>query len=580
MVKRVMLVGLALAGWCGVCLVAPAAMGADDQPPTDQFGRPVQGTRTQGDVYYKEQPGGPTGTFTRSSDGQLVKVGTQPTTAAAPLAATVGAAAALAPANSGLFSSYTAIRTGSWPEVVAIGDVNNDGRNDVVLATSFYFDSENDFRIHVFLQDLAGRPAFAYKLSAGGDPTSLAVGDVNSDGRNDVVVGHMDDSIGVFLQGPEGRLQDVVAYSTDGGRSDGVAIADVNGDGRNDIAVSFWGGPRIAIFHQNAQGTFDPPVSYASQNGGYDEITAGDVNHDGDADVLLMSGQGLAPSLSVYLQDRTRGVLDSPATYDLIRRNLTHAVGIGDVNSDGRQDVVVTFGGNRPSSKLGVFLQNANGALDAPLIFDAYDIPDAVEVADVNLDGRADVVVAHGGWTKLSVYLQQLPGAASLLAPYELYPIPYASSYQPQGLAVGDFNTDGSPDVAIADYNNGLVLLMNAHENTVYVDRAARGGGVPLDGSQLYPYRSLATALNVAFSRRNGAIIKAAVGTYTDVARIRQGMRVYGGYPSSSTPDADRWTKPRSALTTLKYLDQSVQLIVEEDVILNRVLLRGNVKSD
>lgn len=574
MVKRVGLVGLALTGWCGVCLTASVAMGADDQPATDKFGRPVQATEDGANLYYKEQQGKPTGVFTRSPDSQLVKVSAQPTTAAAPLAAT---AQALAPANSGLFLPYTATPIGSWPEVVAIGDVNNDGRNDVVLATSSYFDAENDNKLHVFLQDLQGRLAFAYKLPTGNYPTSIAMGDLNDDGRIDVAVGNAySDTIGVFLQNGQGRLSSMVTYAVSD-TPDGVSVADFNGDGRDDVVVSHWNTRVLTVFLQTAQGTLGPPTNYPAQNQGWDEVASGDVNRDGDADVVLMSGQGFAPNLSVYLQDLTHGVLSSPVPYDVQPRDLTNAIGIGDLNSDGRADIVAAFGGNRPSSKIGVFLQNANGGLDAPLVFDAYDIPEAVEVADVNLDGRADVVVAHGGWEALSVYLQQAPGAVAILAPYELYPLPYAS-YQPQGLAVGDFNTDGSPDVAIADYNHGLVLLLNAKGNTVYVDRATRGG-TP-DGSKLYPYRSLKTALESAFGRANGAIIKAATGTYTDVALIKGGTKLYGGYPSSATPNASRWTAPGASPTTLKYSGDSQQVVVGADAILNKVVIRGNVKTD
>ena len=73
-------------------------------------------------------------------------------------------------------------------------------------------------------------------------------------------------------------------------------------------------------------------------------------------------------------------------------------------------------------------------------------------------DGRADVVTLHSGWLKAGVYRNQVGG---ILGQEELYALPSMSSFDPHGLAVGDVTGDGWPDLAIADPNNGLVLLRN-----------------------------------------------------------------------------------------------------------------------
>jgi Domain of unknown function DUF11/FG-GAP-like repeat len=85
-------------------------------------------------------------------------------------------------------------------------------------------------------------------------------------------------------------------------------------------------------------------------------------------------------------------------------------------------------------------------------------IPEPVGLADFDLDGRQDVVTLHGGWQNAGLY-GQAPGGGLLAE--ELYPLPYASHYEPHGLAVGDLDGNGSPDVALADYNFGLVVLRN-----------------------------------------------------------------------------------------------------------------------
>jgi hypothetical protein len=192
-------------------------------------------------------------------------------------------------------------------------------------------------------------------------------------------------------------------------------------------------------------------------HGGYDDLEVGDINGDGRDDVIVMSGQLYADDdLGVLLQT-PEGSMNGPFYYDLGGDQLTSGVGVGDVTGDGLNDVVVSYGGNRPSSSIAVFPQTALGTLGPPVSLASYDIPEPVEIADLDGDGRQDVVVLHGGWNELGVYLQRPDGT---LDPAEqLYPIPYASHYNPHGLAVGDLNGDGAPDIAIADYNNGLVVL-------------------------------------------------------------------------------------------------------------------------
>jgi hypothetical protein len=171
-----------------------------------------------------------------------------------------------------------------------------------------------------------------------------------------------------------------------------------------------------------------------------------------------MSGQSYAvPNVSVLAQ-LGGGGFGAAATYSVGTNINTQGIGIGDVTGDGRQDVVVSYGGNRPGATIGVFPQTSSGTLGAVVPYASYDIPEPVEVADVDLDGRADVVTLHSGWNDAGLYRQTSTGA---LAPEELYPIPYAS-YGPHGLALGDVNSDGSPDVVVADSNNGLVVLRNA----------------------------------------------------------------------------------------------------------------------
>lgn len=350
-----------------------------------------------------------------------------------------------AASGSNLFEPYVTYPAGEWAYAVGIGDFNADGRGDVAISSGS--------NLYVFLQNGSGELGNPSVYDAGGRPESLTVGDLNGDGRDDVAVGNFaSNSVGVYLQSESGGLEPMVSYATSMG-PDGVKIGDVNGDGRDDLVVSHWNAPGIGVFLQKADGTLEAMVSVPAPQAGYDEIDAGDVNGDGRLDVVKMSGQGSGPNLSVYLQNAD-GSLAEAVPYRV--GSLTKGEAIGDVTGDGLNDAVVTYGGNRPNARVGVLAQNGDGTLDPVVAYEAYDIPEAVEVADVNEDGRADVVVAHGGWSRISVFAQASNGA---LESYQLYHVPYASHYKPQGLAVGDISGDGLPDVVLADYNHGMVVL-------------------------------------------------------------------------------------------------------------------------
>ncbi len=105
---------------------------------------------------------------------------------------------------------------------------------------------------------------------------------------------------------------------------------------------------------------------------------------------------------------------------------------IKDINGDGLSDLVVTNDANEPDAGVVVFSQNKSGGLDPAKVYPTYDCPEPVVIADVNSDGRNDIVVAHAGWFALGVLLQNVDG--SMKEQEEYHYLPYASRYNTQGL--------------------------------------------------------------------------------------------------------------------------------------------------
>jgi hypothetical protein len=374
-----------------------------------------------------------------------------------------------------LFAPYVTTPTGSSPQAVAVGDLNGDGRTDVAMTTAGSSTPGSDNMLHVFLQASDGTLQPEVKYALGVAPQSIDIGDVNGDGRADVVVGNFGSStIGVLLQNAAGTLDPMVTYPTVNSLS--VKIGDFNGDGLLDVVGINWGarGDGVDVFLQTATGTLAAPVTYHESHGGYDEVDVGDVNGDGRTDIIVMSGQLYAdPNIGLLLQ-KADGTMAAPVYYSVGSNIITHGVAVGDLNGDGLSDVVVSYGGNRPSSLIGCFFQNAGNTLNPAMSAHSYDLPSAIVLADVDEDGRKDVVVTHDGWMALGVYRQT---AAGNVSPEELYALPYDSQYQPQGLAVGDINGDGLADVVIADANNGLVVLRHVDDVPPKVSVTAPLGG-------------------------------------------------------------------------------------------------------
>ncbi|MGZ6230845.1 MAG: FG-GAP-like repeat-containing protein, partial [Syntrophales bacterium] len=354
-------------------------------------------------------------------------------------------------ANSNLFYPYVNFSTGSSPEAVAIGDVNGDGRDDVVMTTSYGSDPENDYRIFVFLQNSSGgfNPAIKYPINSSysHNPRSIAIGDINHDGRADVVVGSCGSNIEVFIQNASGGLDPGISYLTLNSCS--IKIADLNNDGLLDVVGIGVATSSVDVFLQNAGGTLNPPVSYSIVSSSYKEVDVGDVNNDGLTDIVLMSADGLIGVLT----QRPDGTFNTAVYYEIVANTFSSAIAVGDVDGDNLQDVVVTYGGNQPDSKIGLFRQNTSGTLDPALSYQSYDVPRAVVIADIDNDGKKDIIVDHG--VAIGVYLQ---GNAGTILPEELYSNLSFANYNPQNLAVGDINGDGLNDIVRAD-SYGLGVL-------------------------------------------------------------------------------------------------------------------------
>jgi len=319
-------------------------------------------------------------------------------------------------------------------------------------------------------------------------PSSVAVGDFNHDGHLDLAVtdyytptggGAFRRGVSVLLGRGDGTFAPPVEYPTGPGPTS-VAVGDLNGDGNPDLVTSDLGSSSVSVLLGRGDGTFAPNSDYPT-GGGPNDLALGDFNRDGSLDVVTADADG---NVAVLL-GRGDGTLAPRTDYaaSLGKPNIRYArpygVAVGDFNSDGNPDVgVVTSGADSGGFKaISVLLGRGDGTLAPMTAYEAdhyNEGPIKVAVGDFNGDGHPDLAVADLGGAAGGASV--LPGNGDgTFAPRTEYP---TNGYS-QSVAVGDFNEDGRPDLALAKTGNNTVSVLL---NTTPAGGPGGGGNPPPGG--------------------------------------------------------------------------------------------------
>jgi len=338
-------------------------------------------------------------------------------------------------------------------EAVEIGDVTNDGLNDIIVGSGYYFDDIYDYSIFIYKQNSDGTLATPIKIAY---PKSypglrdIELGDFNNDKLNDIAICY-GSTVGIFYQLPTGGFS---AISTITGLyyNNGIKSGDLNNDGLTDIVG--YESETYKLFLQKPSGGFTLS-SIPSKTLYCSQLEVGDLNGDNLNDIAKIYGSRIEiiyQKNGVSITKDSSSIINSPAGSNLSFVGLT----IGDLNNDGRNDLAVAYGGN--SGRLNIYYQTSNGKLDTDNIktISTYDIPTPMEIADLNCDGLNEIIIGHSGWNKISVFSKS---ATMDYGSYSLFPGMY--DYTPFSMAVGDINSDLKPDVISVGQNATLSILYN-----------------------------------------------------------------------------------------------------------------------
>ncbi len=365
-------------------------------------------------------------------------------------------------------------------------DVNGDGKLDVVAQYEFVHDGESfgdGGGIRVLLGDGRGGFQLVDDFPLGNVNGSMAVGDLNGDGRPDLVIGAPQDpaqqasALIVALGKGDGTFTPASLSTPNEVGPGAIVIADINGDGKNDIVsltsaltpTSQYPPNEVAVRFGKGDGTFSSPtivpVQAASPDSVLDDagtpgaLAVGDVNGDGNLDIvtngitiLLGDGKGGFPNRKDFLNTAPESVI------------------LADFDGDGKTDVLIGTGnsavlsGPPPFSEyqensLTVFFGEGTGDLTAAPVgpspvqtsssFSSPNSADYVTVAsgDFNQDGLADLAMVSV-FQYLSIFVTSASGTLTHVSTYDFAAIDKDAS--PTSVAAADFNGDGIIDLAVS----------------------------------------------------------------------------------------------------------------------------------
>jgi hypothetical protein len=365
------------------------------------------------------------------------------------------------------FAPAVNFATGPAPVAMAVDDLLNSGGGlDVVTA------NWSNNTVSVFVN--RGPTNFGFhspmhlSIGASQGPRAVAIGDVDGDGASDIVVAaHESDSLVILRGRPRiGALPFdppfVIPNVGDGPHA--VTVKDIDADGGLDIVVASFQTPELVIYRRNRtinptnllhSALWDPPLRFP--RGGVDVI-ARDV--DGDDRLDLLVGNWRTHVLSVFRNSSTAGAITLDPPVDLSTGNSFHHVDTGDLDGDGRPEVVVV---GELASYMSIFKNLSTPGSLTPLSFAGRtDFPSGwnphgVVVADVDDDNRLDVTFANAYDDTITIY-RNTRGETNVVQPPRFVVQPQSQTVPVGGTAIFHVEVTGTPPFGYRWRHNGVTI--------------------------------------------------------------------------------------------------------------------------
>jgi len=373
----------------------------------------------------------------------------------------------------------------------------------------------------------------------GNQPYGVAIGDLDGDGKPDIATAnHWDKQVGILTRNAAGTGWDgPVAAGTLAYGPYAVAIGDLNADGKPDLAMANAGNgtaeSRMSVIMRNAAGTgWDAPEMLGQTGYVPTDVQIGDMNGDGKPD--LVSADASSGTVTVITRNSAGTGWDAPVTSGA--GNGTHSVAVGDFNADGKLDVALP---SANEAKVTVLTRNSAGTgWNAGVDISVGIFPASIVTADLNGDGKLDLATANANSNTVSVITRKTDNtgwnAAASIA---------TTGSGPYGLAVGDLDGDGKPDLATSNINSNDVTVITRNTAGTGWNAAVTAGATDADP------RSLAIGDVTGDGRPDVVTVNLDDNTATQLTAV------YDNGPPTTTDDVDGAWHPAPVAVTLTATD-------------------------
>jgi hypothetical protein len=361
----------------------------------------------------------------------------------------------LAGNGDGTFQAHVDSPAGFGPKSISVGDLDQDGKLDLALTAFTSISGGGSVVILRGNGDGSFQPSTEYVTGQNGP--AIVVGDIDGDGKQDVVIPDLTHHVTVLVGRGDGTLAGAASYPTADGPVS-IAAADFDLDHKTDLAVCNELASSFSLLHGNGDGTFRAHVDFDAGREP-SALIASRFNADRKLDLAITNASTSTVSIVLGKGD---GTFRPRVAFDT---DLTPVALIdGDFDADGKLDLAVA---NRDGDSVSILLGNGDGTFLPHVEFGAGPGPVSVTRADFNLDGKLDLAVADAstpsfGPGKVSVLLGNGDGTFGS-------PTSFQAGIRAQAITTGDFNGDGKPDLAVAtnlDVFGSVAILIGNGDGT------------------------------------------------------------------------------------------------------------------